>query len=413
MTIDYRCVTCSRVFSTGDPAYTCPSCSKNHHGESPPTGFRKGNLTVIQSDEIRGNPGTFADPHSLLPIPVTLAAAYPVGNTPLLSPTRLRRRYGLTNLLLKDDSKNPSGSLKDRASILVAQQAIDVGEDTVVLASTGNAGSAMACAGAATGIRVVLFVPESAPRAKLLQSLLYGARVVPIRGTYDDAFSLSVEYSREFGGINRNTAYNPLTVEGKKTVSAEIYNQLECRVPDLVYVPAGDGVIYSGVHKGFTDLKKAGYTGSIPRLVLVQAEGSNAIAASWRNGREMILDSPSTIADSISVGSPAAGELALQALRESGGRAVQVSDREIQTAQRELCGEAGTFVEPSSAAAWAGCVKDIDSIDPEMKVVVLLTGSGFKDIDAAGELVSVPPACEPDLQAARSYIAGTYGPGAQ
>ena len=148
----------------------------------------------------------------------------------------------------------------------------------------------MACIGAACGLSVVLFVPASAPRAKLLQSLMHGARVVPIRGTYDQAFALSIQYTDACGGINRNTAYNPLTIEGKKTVSLEIYNQMGCAVPDVVYVPTGDGVILGGVYKGFADLVSAGLAPRLPALVAVQAAGSNAIARSFRARREAVLD---------------------------------------------------------------------------------------------------------------------------
>jgi threonine synthase len=255
---------------------------------------------------------------------------------------------------------------------------------------------------------VILFVPATAPRAKLLQSLLYGARVVPVSGTYDDAFSLSLSYTRHYGGINRNTGYNPLTVEGKKTVSIELYNQLGCRVPDIVYVPTGDGVIFSGACKGFADLVKAGCAERTPVMVSVQAEGSNAIARSWREGREITLERADTIADSLSVARPASGQMALGFLRQTAGRVVEVSDQEISAAQGELAGQAGVFVEPSSAVAWAGFLKDRPDIDPASRVVVLLTGTGFKDTSAAEKLVSMPAPCAADLESAARLLADVY-----
>ncbi|MBT3271577.1 MAG: pyridoxal-phosphate dependent enzyme, partial [Spirochaetales bacterium] len=334
--------------------------------------------------------------------------AYPAGNTPLLAPQRLRNKHGLPNLFLKNDSLNPSGSLKDRASMLVAEQAKLAGAGSVVLASTGNAGSAMACAGAAYGLDVILFVPAAAPKAKLIQSILYGAKVVPIQGSYDRAFTLSIEYTEAFGGVNRNTAYNPFTVEGKKTAAIEIYNQLGGAAPDIVYVPTGDGAIYSGVWKGFADLLMAGAIEIMPKLVMVQAKGSNALFRSFRDGVETLLTDTNTYADSIAVKSPAAGELALRAVKETGGTVIEVSDQEIQTAQRELCSEAGVFVEPSSAAGWAGCVKNAKSVEASLKITVLLTGSGFKDIEAAERLTSLPESCPPDLDSASSYLERMY-----
>ena len=407
MTLRFACVTCGRQYETGELLYRCPACAASPGG----TGFQKGGLAVAFSPPHGMKPGAPVDPLLFLPLPVRHAASYPVGNTPLARPSRLREKTGFGNLFLKIDSLNPSGSLKDRASLLVAEQAKLMGEERVVLASTGNAGASMACAGAAYALRVILFVPAAAPRAKLLQSLLYGARVVPVRGTYDDAFSLSIQYTDRCGGINRNTGYNPLTVEGKKTVSIELYNQLGGRAPDVLYVPTGDGVIFSGACKGFADLMKAGFSERMPVMVAVQAEGSNAIARSWREGREITLASAATIADSLSVASPASGQMALDYLRKTSGRAVEVSDEEISRAQAELCGEAGIFVEPSSAAAWAGFLKDRGNVDPRATAVVLLTGTGFKDIGAAEKLVSLPASCPPDLGSAMELLERVYGAG--
>jgi threonine synthase len=190
-----------------------------------------------------------------------------------------------------------------------------------------------------------------------------------------------------------------------------MYNQLGGQVPDFVYVPTGDGVIYSGACKGFADLVKAGLTERMPVMIAVQAEGSNAIARSWREGREITLESASTIADSLSVASPASGQLALDSLRKTGGRAVEVSDEEISRGQAELCREAGVFVEPSSAAAWAGFLKDRANLDPGSTTVVLLTGTGFKDIGAAEKLATLPSACPADLKSATALLKRVYGIG--
>ena len=288
--------------------------------------------------------------------------------------------------------------------MLVAELAQLMGEKRIVLASTGNAGSAMAGAGAAYGLEVVLLVPESAPKPKLLQSIMYGARVVPVEGTYDDAFGLSIELTGELGGINRNTAYNPFTTEGKKTVSVEIYNQLSCKMPDYIYIPAGDGVIYAGVHKGFSDLKTCGVSDRMPKLIMVQAEESNALAKSLREHTEIVIDSARTIADSISVCSPANGEMAMKYCDACNGRAVEVSDDAIGNAQRELAAMAGVFVEPAAAAAWAGAVKDRPNIESDASVVVLLTGTGFKDIGALEKITKMPRSCKAELDHIARYL---------
>jgi threonine synthase len=406
MTFTYTCVTCGHTMKSQEVLYQCPDCAR-----SAEAGFPRGYLSITYSPQGRKAKGSPIEPLEMLPCPVRHIAAYPVGGTPLVQTERLRAATGFPRLHVKCDSSNPSGSLKDRASLLVAELAAAKGEKRVALASTGNAGASMACAGAAYGLDVVLFVPAAAPRAKLLQSLLYGARVVPVEGTYDDAYTLSIEYTSECGGMNRNTGWNPFTVEGKKTVSIEIYNQLHGRVPDALYVPTGDGVIFSGACKGFVDLMAAGCTDRMPLMVSVQAEGSNAIARSWREGRECVLAGTSTIADSLSVCRPASGVMALDYLRRYKGRAVEVSDAEIRSAQAQLARDAGVFVEPSSAAAWAGFLRDKATLDPSSEVVVLLTGTGFKDTAAAEKLVAMPPACPVNLESALRLLADSYGLG--
>jgi threonine synthase len=407
--IRYACVTCGRSITTDEVVYECPACGEAGAAGPAGAGYPRGYLSVAHEPRGRARRGRPVDPLAFLPIPVTRIAEFPAGGTPLVEPDRLRKAAGFPLLFLKNDTLNPSGSLKDRASLLVAEQALARGERRVALASTGNAGASMSCVGAAYGLEVVLFVPAAAPRAKLLQSLLYGARVVPVLGTYDDAYGLSIEYTAARGGINRNTAFNPFTVEGKKTVSLELYNQLGCRAPDVVYVPTGDGVILSGACKGFSDLAAAGCTDRVPLMVAVQAEGSNAISRGWKEDRQVVLDVTRTIADSLSVSRPAAGIMALDWLKRCGGRAVEVTDAEISAAQAQLAREAGLFVEPSSAAAWAGFLKDRPNVDPGARVVVLLTGTGFKDTAAAEKLVEMPAPCAADLDGALRLLADRYG----
>jgi len=400
----YVCNDCGKEYSAEKLMYRCSACSDDS------SGFQAGNLTVhIDSEELtRLGERQSVSPLDFFPYEVPSPEAFPVGNTPLARSPRLSKAFGLRNLRFKLDGANPSGSFKDRASQLVAAQAFATGEDTIVLASTGNAGSSMACAGAAYGLNIVLFVPASAPVNKLMQSVLYGASVIPVKGSYDDAFSLSLQYSAAVGGINRNTAYNPMTTEGKKSVSIELYNQLGKKAPDIVYIPVGDGVIISGVYKGFSDLYEAGLIPRIPRLVAVQSEGSAAIARAFDSGLEKVLSGTTTLADSISVSSPAGGRTALSALKKSEGWATIVSDNEILSAQLELSSEAGFFAEPAAAAAWAGARKDarkiVSEFGPEAEVAVLLTGIGFKDMAVFNNRVTIPAPIDVNLEAAQSFM---------
>ncbi len=307
---------------------------------------------------------------------------YAVGGTPLVAVPRLGAELGLWNLRVKNDGLNPSGSLKDRASFLVVAEASRLHESRIVAASTGNAGSALAAVCAAAGKKAVLYVPRSAPRAKLLQARLYGAELHEVDGTYDDAFRLSIEHTRRDGGLNRNTAYHPLTIEGKKTVAFEMWEQLGGAVPDAVVVPTGDGVILAGVYKGFRDLVRAGLAHRLPRLVAVQAESSDAIHRYVHSGVYSDAPTPSTVADSISVRTPANAHMARRAILESRGTSVAVSDREILDAQVDLARTTGIFAEPAAAAGLAGLRAVHDRFEGGQVVVLLVTGHGLKDVEA-------------------------------
>jgi len=397
MNFVYKCSDCGKEYSSDKMIYLCPECRKNQE----PGFFQKGVLkTFLDKDYLKSlKKDQEANPRDFLPYPVPKTAAYPVGNTPLTAPYRLREKTAFSGLYLKNDGVNPSGSLKDRASLLVAAQALHFSETMVALASTGNAGSAMACAGAAYGLNIVLFVPESAPMAKLMQSVLYGAAVIPVQGTYDQAFSLSIEFTKQKGGINRNTAYNPLTIEGKKTVSIEIFNQLGGKTPDYMYVPTGDGVILAGVYKGFFDLREAGFTERIPKIVCVQAEKSNAVAQAFNSGIMKALERSETRADSISVASPANGRMAVEYIHDSGGWVTEVADEEILQAQLELNSRAGVLSEPAAAAAYAGFLKDRGKLRDDETAVVLLTGTGFKDMDSVKDSIIIPESIPPEIDA--------------
>ena len=265
MRFKYVCSDCGREYITDEIMYQCPECSKLNKG----TSFPKGNLIVKLEKEVlkKAKEKDHVTPNDFYPYPSDDEEAYPIGVTPLMAPRRLQEETGVKNLYFKLDSQLISGSFKDRASYEVALQAKAVGEKKIALASTGNAGAAMSAVGAAMGLDIILFVPASAPINKLMQSVLYGAKVIPVKGTYDDAFKLSIEYTRLHGGINRNTAYNPMTIEGKKSISIELFEQMGGKAPDAVYVPVGDGCIIAGVAKGFSDLLEAGLIDKMPRMI--------------------------------------------------------------------------------------------------------------------------------------------------
>jgi threonine synthase len=276
----------------------------------------------------------------------------------------------------------------------------------------------MAGMAAAVGLPAVIFVPQAAPPAKVAQLLMFGAKVVLVIGNYDDAFDLTLEASREFGWYCRNTGYNPFTLEGKKTVSFEICEQLaqypksqspisNWLAPDRVFVSVGDGNIIAGVHKGFKDLLALGWIEKMPKIMGVQAEGSRAVYAAWKKGGEDIIQMPAeTIADSISVGLPRDGVRAVRAARETGGAYLTVSDDEILDAMRSLARAAAVFAEPAGAAGYAGLVKAVREgmVGADETVAVIVSGNGLKDVKSAMQAAGDAARVEPNLDALKRIL---------
>ncbi len=415
--IGYRCSICDQTYGPNEVTYICLKCGGNLDVEMDYEYIQK----KYQPADIisRSNPSIWRY-LPLLPVSAPagdLTPLHVVGGTPTFVLPQLKEKLGMKYVWLKDENRNPSASFKDRASAVVVTRAIEIGAEILVTASTGNAGAALACMAAAAGQKAVIFAPKSAPPAKVAQLLVFGARVILVDGTYDDAFDLSVSAAREFGWYCRNTGYNPFTAEGKKTAAFEIWEFMQnqaiggmrvSRSADTVpvkdvrltlFVPVGDGNIISGIHKGFKDLRALGWIDRIPRIIGVQAQGSAAIANAFEAGGEDIQPvKANTVADSISVNLPRDGVRALRAARETGGTYLTVSDPEILQAISTL-GKTGIFAEPAGATALAGLekAKEQGLVDKETPVMLLNTGSGLKDIKAAMQAVNPAPIIAPTL----------------
>lgn len=327
----------------------------------------------------------------LLPIDAaTPVSRLGVGWTPLTEAPRLARRWGIGRLWIKDEGRQPTASLKDRASAVALGRAAQEGAETVTTASTGNAAAALAGLAAGTGQTAVIFVPETAPEAKVAQLLAYGAFVMLVEGTYDDAFRLCQETVNRFGWYNRNTGINPYVGEGKKTVALEIVEQLGWEPPDAVFVSVGDGSIIGGVHKGFKDALELGWIDRMPRIYGVQAAGSAYLAEAWLEGEDVLTKPPvraATAADSISADLPRDRVKAMAAVVGSGGAWVVVDDESILEMIPAVSAGSGIFPEPAAAAAFAGLSEAASGsrsaappVGPSDQVVVISTGSGLKDI---------------------------------
>ncbi|MCK9558216.1 MAG: pyridoxal-phosphate dependent enzyme [Candidatus Cloacimonetes bacterium] len=387
---NYRCTECGREYPPDDLIYLCPDCAKDYKAGMPLPGILE---CVYDYDAVARAWAEFTiafpDAHEakrmddiceiLCPLDKEYFPNLPVGRTPLVCSQSLAGEA----LYLKFDGLNPSGSFKDRASHLVVAEAKRLGIREIVTASTGNAASSLAAICAAAGLKAVIFAPAAAPQAKLVQIKVHGAKLNLVEGSYDDAFVAALNYGKEHDCLNRNTAYHPFTIEGKKSAGLELFVQMET-LPDYIFVPTGDGVILSGMAKAFYDLHKAGLISKQPALVAAQAESSDAICSYWESGVYADAHQPSTIADSISVKTPSAAHLAVKALHNSSGFGVRVSDEEILAAQMMLAERSGIFCEPSSAAtlaAYFSC-REQGKIADKSSVVLMLTGHGLKDIQA-------------------------------
>jgi len=349
----------------------CPDCSSSQLKNEP----LKGILDVV----LKGNLNENFDTFDFLPVEKDFFPPIPVGNTPFFKLSKENKLINNLNVYIKNDSLNPTGSLKDRASFLVSAFAKKHKINEITVASTGNAGSSMAGIGAAANQKINLFIPESAPEGKLVQSMQYGANLTKVKGNYDLAFELSLNNCQ---GMSRNTAYNPMTIEGKKTVSLEIFKQLK-KAPDIIFVPTGDGVILSGVYKGFIDLKNSKLISKIPKIIAVQAEKSSALFFAMENNNFNSSYSATTIADSIAVDIPKNGYHALNLLQKHKGQCITVTDKQILKAQNLLSKTTGIFAEPAAAASFAGFLKLKNILNKNENIVLLITGNGLKDLVSA------------------------------
>ncbi len=409
---DLECVSCGRRFFPGELDYTCPDCG-------PLLGTCKVNYDydAVQQKLTRANIAarrnyTHWRYMPILPIErPDYIQPLAVGWTPVYPAKKLAEEWDLGALWIKDDGRNPSASLKDRASSIAIVKALEKGAGAVAAASTGNAASSWSAFTALAGLPTYIFVPENAPRAKVAQLLLYGATVIKVKGTYDQAFDLCCQAAEKWGWYNRSTAINPYLGEGKKTAALEICEQLKWNTPDYVFVSVGDGCIYQGMWKGFRDFYRIGLIDKLPKMIGVQASGSAPLVQAWEAGADRCEPLvPHTVADSIAVGVPRDQIKALKAAKESEGKFIAVSDEEILEAISILARRAGVLAEPAGATALAGLrrMANQGSLGANASALVMVTGHGLKDIDGVLKAVEQEPITVlPSLEAVEEGLSET------
>lgn len=392
-----RCLLCNASYENGN-LHTCPKCGI------------QGVLDVQYDYDLAASVLTPASLitrtfnhwryRELLPIsPEALLPNLHVGWTPVYDVPRLAATVGIHKMFLKDDGRNPTSSFKDRASSVGVLKAQEFGFTTIACASTGNAASSLAGFSAAVGLKSVIFVPQRAPEPKVTQLLIFGATVVRVMGTYENAFDLCREACRKFGWYDRNSGTNPFLVEGKKTAGLEIAEQFGATIPDWVVVSVGDGCTIGGIGKGLQEMRRLGFIDRVPRLLGVQAEGARPLLDAFVSGNNLASSATNTIADSIAVGTPRNWRRAIQQIKASRGEMIAVSDDEILEAMRLTARLGGVFGEPAGVAGVAGLKKAIAQgmVKSGESAVVVITGNGLKDVLSAKRTAGQALEVEPDF----------------
>ena len=396
----YQCTRCRKEYEADLDLYTCPECGTEGILDIHYDYGRMKKKVTARSLAANQNDSMWRYAPFLTVPEENLDRTLRVGWTPLYTANRLAGQIGLQKLYIKDDGLNPTGSLKDRASAVAVVKALERGAEIIGCSSTGNAASSLAGNAARIGLKTVIFVPERAPAGKVAQLLIYGAKVISVSGNYRQTFELSQQAIERWGWYNRNCAINPHLVEGKKTVSLEIAEQLNWDVPDWVAVSVGDGCTVGGVYKGFYDLLQLGLIERIPKILGVQAEGCCPFYTAWATSQPLIPAEENTLADSIAVGVPRNPVKAFNAVKFSCGAWMTVTDQEILAAMKTLGSAEGVFGEPAGVTGLAGLMKAVTLgvIEEGERAATIATGNGLKDIHNALKAAGEPLRVRPDFK---------------
>jgi threonine synthase len=390
-----RCRECGRDYEVA-PIFTCEWC----FGPLEVAYDYDSIAGAISRESVAAGPPSIWRYAPLLPVgpqgPETLTAGW----TPLVRADRLAAELGLGELWIKDDTRNPTNSFKDRVVAVALAKALEFGHKTVACASTGNLANAVAAAAARTGLTSYVFVPADLESAKVLTTSVYGGNVVAIDGNYDEVNRLCTEIAdtHEWAFVNINV--RPFYAEGSKTIAFETAEQLGWQTPDHVVVPIGSGSLLTKVRKGFEELHRVGLLDEAPEIRIsgAQATGCSPVATAFTEQSDDIRPvKPSTIAKSLAIGNPADGYYALDAIRSSGGAAAAVTDAEIVDGIRLLARTEGIFGETAAGVTIATLARLAADgvVRPDERVVAYVTGHGLKTLDAlvgdGGPTATIPP----------------------
>lgn len=366
---------------------------------------------------IQGGPQNIWRYHDFLPLegpqPRT-RTGLPAGCTPLIRADRLAERLGVREVWIKNDAANPTHSFKDRVVSVAANRARELGFKTLACASTGNLANSVAAHGAALGMETYVFIPADLEEQKVLATGVYGTNLVKVKGTYDDVNRLCTELSGERDWAFVNVNVRPYYAEGSKTLAYEIAEQLGWEVPDRIVAPIASGSLYTKIGKGFEEWLKLGLvSGSAPIMNGAQAEGCSPVARAYAEGVDFCqpVKQPETIAKSLAIGNPADGPYALDLARRSGGAIDSVSEDEIRDGIRLLAETSGIFTETAGGVTTAVAAKLAarGDIDPDERVVLVITGEGLKTLDAVSstfEAFEIKPSFDEFVETVEKVVVG-------
>ncbi len=396
-----ECINCRAKYPTDEIIYFCRKC---------------GDLLEIKHDcdmladrlkivEWRKTPLSVWRYKDLMPVnDFSKIVTLNEGGTGLHACKNLGKHLGLRQLFVKNEGENPTGSFKDRGMTVGVTKAVELGVKSVICASTGNTSASLAAYAAKAGLQCAVLIPSGKiAYGKLAQAIIYGAKVIQVRGNFDEALNIVLRLSEKHRNIYLLNSINPFRIEGQKSLGFEMVEQLNNATPDRVIVPVGNAGNISAIWKGLTEFRELGFVKSLPKMTGIQAEGAAPIAEIIRTGSSDIkpVKEPETIATAIRIGAPVSWKKAVKAIRDSGGTAETVTDDEILEAQKSLSRLEGLFVEPASASSIAGLKKLVEKgeINKDERVVCVTTGHGLKDPDVAIRMSEKPLEADAKVEA--------------
>lgn len=407
--ISQVCIECGEKYSINDVVYSCRKCGGILEIRYDYAIIRES----LEKSNWKSLPLSVWRYKDFMPIRNLLnVVSLNEGGTGLYHCRRLGKALRIKNLYVKNEGENPTGSFKDRGMTVGVSKALELGTKIVACASTGNTSASLAAYAAKAGFSCIIFIPSGGIAfGKLAQAIIYGAKVIQIRGNFDQVLQMVLKLSEEHREIYLLNSINPYRLEGQKTIAFEVCEQLNMEPPDRVVVPVGNAGNISAIWKGFTEFSKTGLIESLPRMVGVQAEGAAPIAKAIKSGKDTItpVEKPETVASAIRIGAPVSWKKAIKAIKDSGGAAETVTDKEILDTQKMLARHEGLFVEPASASSIAGLKKMVESgeIEKDEVMVCIATGHGLKDPDIVIKMFEKPYEVDAEISAIEKLLGFT------